>query len=129
MTNLFNSALNIAACKAGINMQLVVENKIIELDKEGFLKNLSDWNKEVATEVAIKENIVLTAEHWEIIELLRDFYQQFQISPSMRALVKRTEQLLGTDKGRSVYLLQLFPTSPAKIASKIAGLPKPPNCL
>ena len=110
-------------------MQIAVNDKIIALDKEGFLKNLRDWNKDVATEIAAKENIVLTTEHWEIIQLLRDFYQEFQISPSMRALAKRTEQLLGKDKGRSIYLLQLFPESPAKIASKIAGLPKPPNCL
>jgi tRNA 2-thiouridine synthesizing protein E len=47
----------------------------------------------------------------------------------MRALVKRTEQLLGSEKGRSIYLLQLFPTSPAKYSCKIAGLPKPANCL
>lgn len=110
-------------------MQLIVEGKIIALDKEGFLKNLSEWNREIATEIAARENIVLTAEHWEVIELLRKFYQEFQISPSMRALVKRTEQLLGAEKGRSVYLLQLFPPSPAKLASKISGLPKPPNCL
>lgn len=110
-------------------MQLIVDGKTIELDKEGFLKNLCEWNKDVAREIAARENIILTQEHWEIIELLRDFYQAFQISPSMRALVKRTEQLLGTTKGRSIYLLQLFPPNPAKLASKIAGLPKPPNCL
>jgi tRNA 2-thiouridine synthesizing protein E len=109
-------------------MQLILDDKIIALDKEGFLKNLSDWNKDVAKEIATRENIALTAEHWEIIELLREFYYTFQISPSMRALVKRTEQQLGADKGRSIYLLQLFPPSPAKLASKISGLPKPPNC-
>lgn len=127
--DLYSSVSNIAASKAGTSMQLIIEGKNIALDKEGFLKSLSDWNREVATEIAARENIVLTAEHWEIIELLREFYQVFQISPSMRALVKRTEQLLGTTKGRSIYLLQLFPPSPAKLASKIAGLPKPPNCL
>lgn len=110
-------------------MQLILDNKIIELDKEGFLKNLSEWNREVAIEIAARDNILMTPEHWEIIELLREFYQTFQISPSMRALVKRTEQVLGESKGRSIYLLQLFPPSPAKLASKIAGLPKPPNCI
>jgi tRNA 2-thiouridine synthesizing protein E len=47
----------------------------------------------------------------------------------MRPLVKRTGQALGADKGRSIYLQQLFPPSPARIASKIAGLPRPANCL
>ncbi|MDP4652293.1 MAG: TusE/DsrC/DsvC family sulfur relay protein, partial [Haliea sp.] len=46
-----------------------------------------------------------------------------------RPLVKWVKLHLGADCGRSVYLLSLFPGSPAKIASKIAGLPKPDNCL
>lgn len=110
-------------------MQLAVDGHLIELDKEGFLKNLNDWNESVATIIAKNEAIDLGAGHWEIIYLVRDFYQTFQISPSMRALVKRTEQILGAEKGKSIYLLQLFPISPAKFVSKIAGLPKPANCL
>ena len=110
-------------------MQLSVDGNLIELDKEGFLKNLNDWNESVANVLAQNEAIELTDVHWEIIYLVREFYQVFQISPSMRALVKRTEQTLGAEKGKSIYLLQLFPVSPAKFVSKIAGLPKPANCL
>ena len=110
-------------------MQLFVEDHSIELDKEGFLKNLSDWNEKVAQEIATRDAITLSKDHWEIIFLVRDFYQTFQLSPSMRALVKHTEQKLGKEKGNSLYLLHLFPTSPARYASKIAGLPKPANCL
>ena len=105
------------------------DEKTIDLDKEGFLVNLNDWNEKVAEFIAEKDQINLTKAHWEVIYLVREFYQTFQISPSMRALVKRTEQVLGKEKGKSVYLLQLFPTSPAKFVSKIAGLPKPANCL
>jgi tRNA 2-thiouridine synthesizing protein E len=47
----------------------------------------------------------------------------------MRPLVKYIGQRLGKEKGNSIYLLQLFPGSPAKLASKIAGLPRPENCL
>jgi tRNA 2-thiouridine synthesizing protein E len=101
----------------------------IEIDGEGFLKNLGDWNRQVASDIAAKEHIELSAAHWEIIEMVREFYRLFELSPSMRALVKRTEQLYGAEKGRSIYLHQLFPSSPAKTISKIAGLPKPANCL
>ncbi len=110
-------------------MQLLIGTQAVELDKEGFLKQLTDWNEEVAIKIAQQEHIQLTAAHWEIIELLRKFYQLYELSPSMRALVKHTEQTLGAEKGRSVYLLQLFPPSPAKLACKIAGLPKPLNCI
>ena len=48
---------------------------------------------------------------------------------AMRPLVKYCAARLGADKGRSIYLISLFPGSPAKLGSKIAGLPKPDNCL
>lgn len=98
-------------------------------DKEGFLRNLSDWSPEVAQQIAVAEGLDLTAQHWEIVELLRAYYREFDASPAMRALVKYCGLKLGPDKGRSIYLMSLFPGSPAKLGSKIAGLPKPDNCL
>lgn len=98
-------------------------------DKEGFLRDLSAWTPAVAEEIAAREGIELTAAHWEIIGLLREFYRRFEASPANRALVKFTARELGPEKGRSIYLMSLFPGSPAKLGSKIAGLPKPDNCL
>ena len=98
-------------------------------DKEGFLRRLQDWSPEVADQIAAAEGITLTDSHWEIIELLRTYYHEFDASPAMRALVKYCALQLGPEKGKSIYLLSLFPGSPAKIGSKIAGLPKPDNCL
>ncbi|WP_444921934.1 TusE/DsrC/DsvC family sulfur relay protein [Microbulbifer sp. CnH-101-G] len=108
---------------------LNVNGQEIPLDKEGYLRNLNDWNRDVAEELARAEEIELSSAHWEVIELLQEFYRQFELSPAMRPLVKFIGQRLGPEKGRSIYLMQLFPPSPAKIASKIAGLPKPTNCL
>lgn len=110
-------------------MQPNINSRNIVLDKDGYLVNLNDWDKEAANVLAAQENILLTPAHWEIITLLQEFYREFELSPAMRALVKYTEKKLGPEKGRSIYLLQLFPPSPAKIASKIAGLPRPTNCL
>lgn len=101
----------------------------IDVDKEGFLRNLSDWTPEVAKQLAEKDGISLNDDHWEIIAILRDFYTTYEISPAMRILVKCVKEQLGDDKGNSIHLLKLFPGSPAKLASKIAGLPKPTNCL
>lgn len=100
-----------------------------DVDEEGFLLDLSCWDTAVAEKIAMQEGIELSPEHWEIIYLLREFYQQYEISPAMRILVKQTKAKLGEEKGNSHYLLSLFPGSPAKLASKIAGLPKPTNCL
>ncbi|MFK7863974.1 MAG: TusE/DsrC/DsvC family sulfur relay protein [Pseudohongiellaceae bacterium] len=108
---------------------ITVNGKAILLDKEGFLKSLKDWNELVAEQLALQENISLTQEHWEILWTLKEFYQQHQLAPANRALVKLIKRELGNEKGRSVYLMSLFGGSPAKMASKIAGLPKPDNCL
>ena len=102
---------------------------IPETDKDGFLANLDDWNNAVADELAASEGISLTEAHWEVLNALRSFYQEFDVSPAMRPLSKYLKLHLGADKASSIYLLQLFPGSPAKIAAKIAGLPRPENCL
>jgi tRNA 2-thiouridine synthesizing protein E len=98
-------------------------------DGEGFLRRLEDWSPEVAGQIAATEQLVLTDAHWEVLNLLREYYREFDSSPAMRPLVKYCALKLGADKGRSIYLLSLFPGSPAKLGSKIAGLPKPDNCL
>lgn len=98
-------------------------------DKEGYLLDLSVWDAQLAREIAAAHGVRLTENHWEVIYLLRDFYQKHDISPPMRPLVKRVRETLGADKGTSLYLLRLFPGSPAKLAAKIAGLPRPTHCL
>lgn len=98
-------------------------------DKDGYLLHFADWNAAIAEAIAQREGIALTAAHWEVVTALRNFYIQFEQSPAMRPLVKYIAQTLGSDKGSSIYLLQLFPGSPAKVASKIAGLPRPEHCL
>ena len=98
-------------------------------DSEGFLLDLTQWNEEIARQIAASEGIDLTQAHWELVYSARDYHARFDISPEMRPFIKWVAQNLGAEKGRSIYLLKLFPDSPAKIISKIAGLPKPPNCL
>ena len=102
---------------------------MIPRDPQGFLINLEDWNEEVAVTIANEEGIELNDDHWEVIWLLREFYAEYELSPANRILVKAVKEELGESKGNSIYLMQLFPGSPAKLASKIAGLPKPLNCL
>jgi len=108
---------------------LSINGSTVELDEEGYLYDVSQWTPDVASYLAQKLAIELTDAHWEILYLLRDFYRQYQLSPAMRPLVKAVSQQLGKDKGRSIYLMQLFPGSPAKVAALLAGLPKPENCL
>ena len=100
----------------------------LTLDKDGYLADLNQWNSDVAEQLAALEGITLTPAHWEVIDALRAFYQQYQLVPSQRPFVKHIANTLGADKGNSIYLMQLFPQSPAKLAARIAGLPRPTNC-
>ncbi|OHZ02580.1 TusE/DsrC/DsvC family sulfur relay protein [Salinicola sp. MIT1003] len=108
---------------------LLVEGRPIALDPEGYLVSLDDWSESVAEALAADDGRELTPAHWEVIAVLRDFYQRFETAPAMRPLVKAVKQSLGEEKGSSIYLMQLFPESPAKVGARLAGLPKPTNCL
>lgn len=110
-------------------MVINMTDNAVVLDEEGYLLNLQDWTPELANQLAKDVGVELTDAHWEIIHLLRDFYNEFEVSPAMRPLVKAVSKKLGAEKGRSIYLMTLFPGSPPKLAAKIAGLPKPANCL
>ncbi|BCE01797.1 TusE/DsrC/DsvC family sulfur relay protein [Marinicellulosiphila megalodicopiae] len=101
----------------------------IQTDHLGFLKDLTQWNEQVCIHLATLEKITLTPEHLEVIFTIREFYQTFELSPAMRPLCKFLKLKLGPDKASSIYLMTLFGQSPAKMAAKLAGLPKPDNCL
>jgi tRNA 2-thiouridine synthesizing protein E len=98
-------------------------------DDEGYLLDLRDWNDRAAEQLAEQEGISLSEAHWEILWLLRDYYARFELSPANRALVNFVRRELADRKVNSAYLMKLFGGSPAKMAAKLAGLPKPDNCL
>jgi tRNA 2-thiouridine synthesizing protein E len=106
-----------------------INGKSLEVDEEGYLVNLSDWSHEIADSLAKAENITLTDNHWEVVNFLRKYYEEYQIAPAVRVLTKAIGKTLGADKGNSAYLYELFPYGPAKQACKIAGLPKPTGCI
>jgi len=108
----------------------------VEVDEEGFLIDLKDWTREIAVEMAKKddidledENADLYQERWEVLMLLRDYFEEYQIAPAVRVLTKAVGKKLGKDKGNSKYLYLLFPFGPGKMGCKFAGLPKPTGCI
>ncbi|MBC8342563.1 MAG: TusE/DsrC/DsvC family sulfur relay protein [Bacteroidetes bacterium] len=106
-----------------------VNGTTYEVDEEGYLANLSEWNKEVAAFMANLDDCALSDDHWEIIAFLREYYDEYQIAPAVRVLTKAVGKKLGKEKGNSKYLYELFPYGPAKQACKYAGLPKPTGCV
>jgi len=110
-------------------MAIAVNDTTYEIDEEGYLVNLADWNEDIANAIAQQENVELSPSHWEVVNFLREYYAEYQIAPAVRVLTKAIGKKLGADKGNSKYLYELFPFGPAKQACKIAGLPKPTGCI
>ena len=110
-------------------MPIEVSGKTVETDEEGYLVNLADWSEDIANAIAKTENLEMTPNRWEVVNFLREYYNEFQIAPAVRVLTKAIGKRLGPDKGNSQYLYELFPYGPAKQACKIAGLPKPTGCV
>ena len=102
---------------------LEIAGKTLEIDEDGHLKNLSDWNEDIAKEIAKAEGIEeLTDRHWAVINFMRKEFQEKGDAPSIRRLTKESGV-------HTKELYALFPKGPAKISAKIAGLPKPKGCI
>jgi tRNA 2-thiouridine synthesizing protein E len=94
----------------------------VALDDEGFFTDPSQWTEQMAPELAAREGITLTPDHWRVITFMREEYFRTGSGPTVR--------VLGKTSGVSVKeLYQLFPKGPAKTAAKIAGIPKPRGCI
>ncbi len=111
-------------------MGLDVNGVTIETDDDGYLINLEDWSKDVADKLAESEEIAMSEEHWNVVNFLRQYYDDYQIAPAVKVLTKAIAKERGMDKkAASQFLYELFPSGPALQACKIAGLPKPTGCV
>jgi tRNA 2-thiouridine synthesizing protein E len=95
----------------------------IELNDEGFFVHPEQWTEDMAPELGRREGIdQLTDAHWQVIRFMRTEYFAKGASPTVRVLGK-------TSGVSTKELYQLFPKGPAKIAARIAGIPKPRGCI
>lgn len=108
---------------------LEFDGRVYQTDTEGFLANPDEWSEQLAVKMATDDGIELSADHWEAIHILREYYAQYAIAPPIRILVRHMGKRLGRDKANSPYLYELFPLGPAKQACRYAGLPKPTGCI
>lgn len=95
----------------------------VAVDDEGFFTHPEEWTEQMAPEIARTAGIdQLGEDHWRVVKFMRTQYEQTGSGPTVR--------LLGKTSGVSVKeLYELFPKGPAKLAAKIAGIPKPRGCI
>ena len=95
----------------------------VDVDAEGFMTDPAQWNERVAAAIAAEAGIgELTDRHWLVVNFMRKTYLDTGTAPSIRTLGKASGVPI-----RELY--QLFPKGPAKLAAKVAGIPKPRGCI
>ena len=111
------------------NMNIEINNKIIQTNEQGFLSNLGDWTEEIATQLAERDSIELYVDHWELIYYFREYYEEYNVSPTMHQLVvtlgKKKDKQFHDLKKYEKHIYKLFPTDPIHELCKLAGLPMP----
>ena len=95
----------------------------VDVNEEGFFTEPDEWTKDMAVELAKEAGIdELSENHWKVLDFMRKEYAEKGTGPTVR--------VLGKTSGVSVKeLYLLFPKGPAKMAAKIAGIPKPRGCI
>jgi TusE/DsrC/DsvC family sulfur relay protein len=90
---------------------------------EGFFVDPQQWTEAMVSALAAQEGISdVTDRHWQVIRFMRSEYLEKGTGPTVR--------ILGKASGVSIKeLYELFPKGPAKVAARIAGIPKPRGCI
>jgi len=102
-------------------MDLNIAGIRLDVTEDRYLTDLSQWNKEIAVEIAKENNIELTDKHWQVISWIQEQVKN-DVALSVRGIKKS-----GVIDIKEFY--ELFPGGPLKISTKIAGVPKPKSCI
>ena len=102
-------------------MEKELAGKLVDVTKEGYLTDPSQWNEEIAKTIANELDIELNEMHMQVISFLREKQEQGE------ALTIRKIGKSGIVDIKGLY--KLFPGGPLKYSSKIAGIPKPVSCV
>jgi len=108
-----------------VNSILVVNDKTIEVDNEGYLLFPDVWNKDVALELAKTIDIDMDEPKWEVVNMVRNLFEETQCVPEARKILKILRERHGKEIGTRKYLYKMFPYGYGQQACKIAGMRKP----
>ena len=85
----------------------------------------SDWTREIALHMALKEGLALAEVHWKVVRALQEFYAGHAGGiVNVRELHDALDEHFHT-KGGIKYLYQQFPKGPVAQGCLLAGLQAP----
>lgn len=112
-------------------MEIEVDGKTVQLSEAGWLETLDEWTPEIAVKIAAEVEGIddLTEEHWDIINLTREVFNENNQVAEPRKFLKLMKEKFGKDRSSNKYIFTLFPKGGLiKSANKVAGLPRPKGC-
>ncbi len=101
------------------------EDSSFEVLADGRLAKLSEWNKSVAQTLATRDGLTLSDRHWQVIDVMRDYYHAFNVPPIKKLLARELKKRHPADVFDDATLQNLFPGGVLVQGSKIAGVPIP----
>ncbi len=109
-----------------LDINKTLSNTHHDSDPDGYLFELEHWSPQVANQLAARESLALTDEHWEVIYHLREHYGVHGNTENARVILHELEERFSPVMGRG-RLYRLFPEGPVSQGSRLAGLPPRPH--
>ncbi len=101
------------------------EGRQVQIDSEGYLVDPDSWDKAVAEQLAAGEKVALENEHWQVIDFMRQYYEDHQVAVDARFVIKFMAEEMGQGRQARNHLFKLFPYGYVQQACKIAGMKRP----
>ena len=105
------------------NFVLMVGDKEIQINEDGYLLNFDDWSEDAAKAMADIDHIELAEYHWQIFKVIRNYYQTYQVPPSSRVMKKAIGDKIQSWGFTGKTIERAFPLGGCKHACRLAGLP------
>ena len=104
-------------------LALEVNGRTVLTDQEGYIQNMAEWSEDFTEALAKHEGLVLTDEHWDVINFLRAYYEEHGVQAPVRDMLKHFKQAWGEEFATNHYLHEIFPKGgPQKQGNRLAGI-------
>ena len=101
-----------------------IDNREVEFNDFGYMLDFDEWDDEIANALATADDLKLTDDHWTIISFIRDFFGEYEVTPSATAVVKAVGDRITAEECTANIIDQLFPLDGYNQACRLAGLPE-----
>ena len=89
---------------------------------------LLQWDRDTTIDLAARDGMTLSDEHWKVIVYLRRYYLEHGWPSHTHTLVRELDMAFSAAAGTR-YLYRLFPRGPLAQGARISGLPVPANVM